>query len=87
MKRLMAKMRRIRTTRWNRLTLGEKIAKTVMKLVKWALIIAAVLAVVGVAASIIFAFFVAFGIASAISGGLMDASRAYRPGDHYVRFR
>ncbi len=34
----------------------------------------------------VFGFFGAFTIAGAIAGGFGDASRAYRPGDRYVKF-
>lgn len=91
MKKLTVKMKKLRLTPWNKLTTGEKAAKVVLKLVKWAAIAAVVatvaVAVIGTLAAVIFAVCVAFGIAGAISGGLMDASRAYRPGDYYVRFR
>lgn len=86
MKRLRAKMRRLKLTTWNQLTLGEKIAKVIISLVKTSLIVA----VVGCGAAVVLGaavgIFVAFAIVSAISGGLADASRAYRPGDQYVRW-
>ena len=86
MKKFKAKLRRIRMTRWNKLTLGEKVLITAVSLVKYALIAAVVAMVVGAVVSVIAGALIAFAIANAIAGGLMDASRAYRPGDRYVRF-
>ena len=73
-------------TRWSRLTLGEKVLYIVTGLIKYALIAAVGVMVAGAVLSAIAGIFIAFAIASAIAGGFADASRAYRPGDRYVRF-
>lgn len=86
MKRLFAKVRRIRMTRWAMLTTGERIAKFLMDLVKVAVIVAIVVAVLSAAFALALGIAVAFGMANAIAGGFTNASRAYRPGDRYVRF-
>lgn len=87
MKKLIAKMRKIKMTRWNKLTLGEKIMKVVISLIKLAAIVAVVVALAGVFIAVAIGVAVAFGIASAVSGGFINASRAYNPGDRYVKFR
>ncbi len=91
MKKLFAKVKRIRATRWCKLTRGEKVAKVVMSLVKYAAIVAVVVTVVGVIASVIAAIVlgvaIAFAITSAISGGFAAAGNAYIPGERYVRFK
>lgn len=81
MKKLVAKMRKIRMTHWDKLTFGEKIIGIVMSLVKIAAIVAVGALIIGVAVSVAAGVAIAFGIASAIAGGFGDASRAYRPGD------
>lgn len=86
MKRLVAKIRRIRRTAWSKLTLGEKVLDVVMRLLKWGVIIALGATVLGIVAVVVFGFIGAFAIAGAIAGGFGDASRAYRPGDRYVKF-
>lgn len=86
MKKLFAKMRKVRMTRWNKLTSGEKVMKVVMKLVKYAVIAAVVAAVASAAIGIAAGLFVGFGIMNAIAGGFTNASRAYRTGDRYVKF-
>lgn len=86
MKRLFAKVRKVRRTCWNKLTLGEKIMAFVMSLIKVALIVAAGVAVAAVVVAVGFAMLIVAGFTSAITGGLNNASRAYRPGDRYVRF-
>lgn len=80
------KIRRMRTTRWNKLTTGEKVAKVMISLVKTAAIIAIVLLIASIAVAVAAGVAVAFGIASAIAGGFSNASRAYTPGEKYVRF-
>lgn len=45
MRRLFAKIKRVRMTPWKNLTTGEKIMKFIMKLIKIAVIVAIVLAV------------------------------------------
>ncbi len=87
MKKMFAKMRKVRMSRWNKLSAGEKVLKVVMKLVKWALVAALVVAVAGVAVVAAVGLFVGFAIMNAVSGGFYNASRAYRSGDVYVRFR
>lgn len=87
MKKLIAKVRKIKMTRWNELTLGEKIADIVMKLVKIAVVAVIAVTVIGVILAVIAGIAIAFGIAAAISGGFADASRAYRPGDYHIWFR
>ncbi len=87
MKRLTAKMRRLRTTCWNKLTLGEKAIKIIMSLIKMGLIIALIAAFASMAIAIGIGIAIAIGIGNAIAGGFGMASRAYRPGDIYVRFR
>lgn len=86
MKKMIAKMRKIKTTRWNKLTTGEKVASIVMGLVKWAVIAAIGIAVIGSVIAVIIGVVIALSIGSAISGGFTNASRAYRPGDRNVRF-
>ncbi len=86
MKKLIARMRKVRITRWNKLTLGEKILKIVMKLVKAAVIIAIVVAAASVVVAVVGGLLVGFAMISAVAGGFSNASRAYRPGDRYIRF-
>lgn len=69
MKRLTAKIRRLRTTRWAKLTRGERIAKVIFSLLKAAAVIALIVAVVSAAISIALGIMLAMGIASAIGGG------------------
>lgn len=87
MKKLIAKIRKIKRTNWGGLTLGEKIAKIVMKLIKWAIIIAIVVTLIGLFAAVAMAILVVFGITSAIAGGFEMGANAYVPGEHYVRYR
>lgn len=86
MKKVFAKLRKVRAYKWNMLSSGEKVLKVVMKLVKWALIAAAVVAVFSVVASVVLAVMVALAFASAVGGGFRNASKAYRPGDVHVKF-
>lgn len=86
MKRLFAKMRKVKMTGWCKLTAGEKILKAIMKLIKIAAIVALVVAFAGVAIVILVGAVVGLAIMSAVGGGFTNASRAYRPGDRYVRF-
>lgn len=87
MKRMMNKIRRIRTTRWSKLTTGEKILSTIGTLLKWAVIIAIIVTVASTVFAAVVGIMIAVGIGNAIAGGFADASRAYRPGDQYIRFR
>lgn len=84
MKRIVNKIRKIRMTRWNKLTSGEKVMKVVMDLVKYAAIVALIVALSSVIVAVAAGVLVAFGIMSAVAGGFKDASKAYRPGDVYV---
>ncbi len=84
MKKLSAKIRKIRMMRWSKLTRGEKVAKVIMTLVKWAAIAAVAVVVVGGIIAAAAGVFIAFAIAGAITGGFENASHAYRPGDYYV---
>ena len=86
MKKLVAKMRKVKAYKWNMLSSGEKVLKVVMKLVKLALIAVLVAGAVALAAGVGFAVIVALGVANAVGGGFRNASRAYRPGDGHVRF-
>lgn len=74
-------------TRWNKLTLGEKIIRVVISLLKVAAIAAVAITIAGVVVAVGAGIVVAFAIAGAIGGGFKNASKAYRPGDIYVRFR
>ncbi len=87
MKKLIAKVKKIKKTPWGKLTRGEKVAMVIMDLIKIAAIAAIVISVVGIAAVIILGVVVGFGIMNAVAGGFYDAADAYRPGDRYVHFR
>lgn len=82
----MSKMKKLKVTSWRNLTLGEKVLKVILTLVKIALIAAVIGIVIAGAVTIGIGILVAFGIATAISGGLRNASYAYKPGDINVRF-
>ena len=86
MKRKVNKMRKLKMTRWNKLTLGEKIIKVVVSLLKVAAIAAIAITIAGVAVAVVAGIAIAFAIANAIASGFENASKAYRPGDVYVRF-
>lgn len=83
MKKMFAKMRKVKMTRWNKLTAGEKVMKAVMFMVKAALVVVGV-AVVG---AVVLGVFVGFAVMNAVAGGFKNAANAYNPGDRYVRFR
>lgn len=83
MKKLRAKIRKAKITRWSKLTFGEKILKVVMKLIKIAVIVAVALLVAGVVVSVVLGAAIAFGIARAIGGGF-DYIHYNEP---YVRLR
>ncbi len=85
MKRLIAKMRKLKITRWEKLTLGEKIIKIIMSLIKIAIVAAIVVTVIGCLGAIIFGAVIALGIGNAIAGGFRNAGRAYVPGDINIR--
>lgn len=82
----MDKMKMLRATRYSKLSRGEKVAKAVLSVVRLAVIAVVVLAVAGVAASCIAGIVIAIAVGNAIAGGFEGASRAYRPGDRYVKF-
>lgn len=82
----VSKMKKLKVTRWSNLTLGEKVLKVITTLIKIALVVAVIGVVIAGVFSIGVGILVAFGIASAISGGFRDASHAYRPGDIHVTF-
>ena len=86
MKKMFAKMRKVRMTRWNRLTSGEKVMKVVMNVVKLAVVVALGAAFASVVVAVVVGTFVAVGVMNAVAGGFYNASRAYRPGDRHVRF-
>lgn len=80
------KMKSLRMTRWESLTTGQKVLKVITTIVKVGLIVAVVGVIGAVVLGAITGIMIAFAIASAIAGGFADASRAYRPGDQYVRW-
>lgn len=86
MRKLFAKMRKVRKARWCKLTTGEKIMKVIMKLIKIAVIVALIVTFASAIAAIVMGVLIGFGIMNAVAGGFSDASRAYRPGDRYVHF-
>lgn len=86
MKKILAKVRKVRAYKWNMLSRGEKVLKVIMKLVKWALIAAVVAGVIALVASLWVAVVLGLGIMSAVGGGFRNASKAYRPGDIHVKF-
>ena len=86
MKKLTAKIRRMRTTCWNNLTTGEKAAKVIISLVKIVLVAALIAAGIGIIVAVAAGALVALAIGSAIGGGFTNASRAYRAGDQNVKF-
>lgn len=83
MKKMFAKMRKVKMTRWNKLTAGEKVMKAVMFMVKAALVVVGV----AVAGAVVLGVFVGFAVMNAVAGGFKNAANAYNPGDRYVRFR
>lgn len=84
MKKIVNKIRKVRMTRWNKLTSAEKVMRIVMDLVKYAAIVALIVALSSVIVAVAAGVFIAFGIMSAVAGGFSNASKAYRPGDVYV---
>lgn len=86
MKRLVAKMRKVRMARWDMLSSGEKVMKVVMKLVKWIAVAAVVALVFSAIAAVVVGAVAALAIMNAVSGGFAEASRARRAGERYVRF-
>lgn len=87
MRKFIDKMRRVRVLRWNKLSAGEKVLKVLWVLLKMAVIAALIVVVGGIALIIVSGALIAMAIGSAVGGGLYNAGHAYRPGDHYVRFR
>ena len=68
MKKLVAKMRKVKAYKWNMLSSGEKVLKVVMKLVKLALIAVLVAGAVALAAGVGFAVIVALGVSEMQAG-------------------
>lgn len=83
MKKLRAKVRKIKATRWNKLSRGEKGVAVLMMLLKAAVIVAAVLTIAGLAFAVFMGFVIASCIASALSGGFNYVGYD----ETYVRFR
>lgn len=83
MKKLAAKMRRIRMMRWGKLTTGEKIAKVIWTLVKWAAIVAVAVTIFSAVAAVVMGVVIGIAVMNAIGGGLYNAGMAYKPGDRY----
>ena len=79
MKKLRAKMRRLKVTRWNKLTIGEKIMKIVITLLK----LAAIVALVVTAVSVVFSAAVVFIFIGGIIAGLGYSG----PSEHIVWIR
>ena len=69
MKKFKIKMDRIRMMRWSKLSSGEKIARVIYKILKWALIAALIAAGISLVAGIVIAIVVADCIVSALAGG------------------
>lgn len=86
MRKMIRKMRWIKVTRWSDLTTGERILRVVMALVKLAVIGALVAVLVSGLLAVIVGVVVGLGMMGAVAGGFTNASRAYKPGDRYVRF-
>ena len=87
MTNLRREMLKLKATKWRNLTLGEKVLKVILGLVKWGLIITVGLAAAGVVLSVVLGAVLAFAVVGAIADGFDIAANAYRPGDVYVRFR
>lgn len=86
MRKWIAKMRLLKVKKWNKLTSGEKVLRVAMTVLKWAAIIALVVTLFAGLMTVVVGIIVGLGIMSAVGGGFTNASRAYRPGDRYVRF-
>lgn len=84
---MRARMRKLKMTRWGKLTRGEKVAKVILTIVKF--VVLGSLIAIGITAivSVAVAIFVASAVIDAVCGGLDNASKAYRPGDRYVNVR
>lgn len=87
MKKLRAKMKKIRTTEWRKLSRGEKIAAVLMSLLKGAVMVAVIVAAVLAIAGIAFAVFMGFVIASCIANALSGGFNYIGYDETYVRFR
>jgi hypothetical protein len=85
MKKFLAKMKKVRVTRWDNLTSDEKVMKVVMTLVKFALIIALIVTVGSVVLAVVGGIVIAFAIMSAVAGGFHNAGQAYSSRDRYDR--
>ena len=86
MRKWIAKMRLLKVKKWNKLTSGEKVLRVAMTVLKWAAIIALVVTQFAGLMTVVVGIIVGLGIMGAVGGGFTNASRAYRPGDRYVRF-
>lgn len=86
MRKWIAKMRFLKVKKWNKLTSGEKVLRVAMTVLKWAAIIALVVTLFAGLMTVVVGIIVGLGIMGAVGGGFTNASRAYRPGDRYVRF-
>lgn len=83
MKKFRAKMRKIRMTRWSKLTLGEKIIRVIINLLKIAVIVAVVVAIASAVFAVAMGLIIAFGIVNALAGGFNYVGYNER----YVRFK
>lgn len=86
MRKWIAKMRLLKVKKWNKLTSGEKVLRVVMTVLKWVAIIALVVTLFAGFMAVVVGIVIGLGIMGAVGGGFTNASRAYRPGDRYVRF-
>ena len=87
MKKLRAKVRRIRTTEWRKKTFGEKIVTVALDLLKVATIVAAIIAAVLAIAGFAFTVFMGFVIASCIVNAIIGGFDYVHYDESFVRFR
>lgn len=73
--RTQSKFRWIMKGSWAKLTRGEKVARVVVKTMKFGLTAAIVIAIGSVVVGLVIGILVAMGIAGAIAGGFQNASR------------
>ncbi|MBD5137038.1 MAG: hypothetical protein HDT39_13955 [Lachnospiraceae bacterium] len=71
-----SKIKWIMNGSWRKLTRGEKVARVVLKTLRFALITAVVVTVTSLVIGTVLGVLVAIGIASAITDGFKNASRA-----------
>lgn len=74
--REQSKFRWIMKGSWRKLTRGEKVARVIIKTVRFGLITAAVVTIASIVIGAVLGILVAVGIAGAITGGFTNASRA-----------